>query len=77
MIDENAVRKYWNLQTRRHFFAKAGLGLGSAALASVMGESAIAGSAPTEKNAANGPGALPHYAPKAKRAIYLFISGAP
>lgn len=57
--------------TRRHFFGQAGLGLGSAALASLM-------SPPAHAAAANqGLPDLPHFAPKAKRAIYLFAAGAP
>ncbi len=56
------------LHTRRQFLGRAGLG--ATALASMMHEDALA--------AGNGvlPG-LPHFAPKAKRIIYLFQSGAP
>ena len=56
--------------TRRQFFAKGGLGLGSAALASLlpqMAESAV--KAPVSD--------FPDFAPKAKRVIYLFMSGGP
>ncbi len=53
------------LQTRRHFFGKAGLGL--AALGTLLGEEA--------RGAAGG--GLPHAPPKARRVIYLFQSGAP
>jgi hypothetical protein len=55
------------LLTRRHFFSAASRGLGAAALASLL-----AG----ESGAASLPG-LPHFAPKAKRIIYLFQHGAP
>jgi hypothetical protein len=59
--------------TRRHFFGSASLGIGTAALATLLhGQRAAA--------AANARGALtdfPHFAPKAKRVIYLFQSGAP
>lgn len=58
--------------TRRHFLGHAGLGLGSAALASMMGNTACAESKPH-----GGLPGLPHFAPKAKRAIYLFMAGAP
>lgn len=62
--------------TRRHFFAKGALGLGTAALASLMGEeTARAGSVPS--SGIGGLPSLPHFAPKAKRAIYLFMAGAP
>jgi hypothetical protein len=60
--------------TRRHFFGRGALGLGTAALASVLPQQAWA----TESAIATGglPG-LPHFAPKAKRAIYLLMNGGP
>ncbi|MEX1040892.1 MAG: DUF1501 domain-containing protein [Pirellulaceae bacterium] len=62
--------------TRRHFFAQGAMGLGTAALASLMGEeTALAGSVPS--SGIGGLPSLPHFAPKAKRAIYLFMAGAP
>ncbi len=61
---------------RRHFYAKASVGLGTVALGSLM----IPGLFSGRKGAqiAEGPilGA-PHFAPKAKRIIYLFQAGAP
>jgi uncharacterized protein (DUF1501 family) len=66
----NPIREAELIETRRHFFGRAATGLGAAALTSLMNPSAFA--APTT-------GALeaPHFAPKAKRVIYLFMSGAP
>lgn len=60
--------------TRRHFFGGASLGLGTAALASLLPDRAIADEATVETG---GLPSLPHFAPKAKRAIYLFMAGAP
>jgi hypothetical protein len=60
--------------TRRHFFGQAGLGLGTAALASLLPKQS--GADETKKRVGGLPG-LPHFAPKAKRAIYLFMAGAP
>jgi len=54
--------------TRRHFFSRSSTGLGIAALSSLLSRDAQA--------AAGLPG-LPHFAPKAKRVIYLFQHGAP
>src|SRR3954469_391371 len=54
--------------TRREFFTRAGLGLGTAALASLLADDA---------RAAGGLPGVPHFAPKAKRVIYLLQSGAP
>jgi hypothetical protein len=56
------------LLSRRQFFGRTASGLGATALASMM-----------ERDALGSGGSLPshHYAPKAKRAIWLFMSGAP
>ncbi len=57
--------------TRRHFFADCGVGLGKIALASLLTKSAARADAPVA-----GP-QPPHFAPKAKRVIFLFMAGAP
>ena len=65
------------LLTRRCFLGRTGTGVGAAALATLFGEDLLAqvpGGAPTP---AGGLAGLPHFAPKAKRVIYLFQSGAP
>ncbi|WP_397380270.1 DUF1501 domain-containing protein [Prosthecobacter sp.] len=49
--------------TRRQFFGRASAGIGTAALASLLGEGQSFAS--------------PHFAPKAKRVIYLFMHGGP
>src|SRR5437879_7483534 len=59
--------------TRRQFFRKTGTGLGVAALASLLGQRAFGVSAHGEKIANN----LWRIAPKAKRAIYISLIGAP
>jgi hypothetical protein len=68
------------LLTRRHFFGLASAGIGAAALATLLGEDLQAatgsGSAADASGRLGLPG-LPHFAPKAKRVIYLFQSGAP
>jgi hypothetical protein len=75
-VDELTIAQEMN---RRLFLRRSGLGLGSMALGSLLGPAALAGDAP-------GPGGpdddgalpgLPHFAPRAKRVIYLFQSGAP
>jgi len=62
--------------TRRHFFRRGALGLGTAALATLLPNSAAA-SPQSSQNATGGLPGLPHFAPKAKRAIYLFMNGGP
>jgi hypothetical protein len=68
------IREHVETLTRRHFFGRSALGLGSAALASLL-PSRAASAAPD--GAAGGLPGLPHFAPRAKRAIYLFMNGGP
>lgn len=62
--------------TRRHFFEECGIGVGKIALASLLGGGfqSLAAEASRENPLAPKP---PHYAPKAKRIIYLFMAGGP
>lgn len=62
------------LQARRHFLGRSATGIGAAALASLLGSDSSAASTSTEDVGVLG---QPHFAPKAKRIIYLFMSGAP
>jgi hypothetical protein len=55
--------------SRRHFLSFAGPGIGGAALASLLARDAQART--------GGLPGIPHFAPKAKRVIYLFQHGAP
>ena len=62
--------------TRRHFFGRTSTGLGAAALASLFssqGYAATEGANPKTGGLAS----LPHFAPKAKRVIFLHQSGGP
>src|SRR4051794_13219211 len=64
--------------TRRQFFGRTSVGLGAAALATLLGEDLFGAAPPagTSKPLGALPG-LPHFAPKAKRVIYLMQGGAP
>src|SRR5229473_7629326 len=64
------------LLTRRHFFGRGAAGIGVAALAGLLGDSLQAETTENAKLHGGLPG-LPHFAPKAKRVIYLFQSGGP
>ncbi|UUO04516.1 DUF1501 domain-containing protein [Blastopirellula sp. J2-11] len=68
----NPVQDYASLITRRHFFQSGASGIGAAALASMLPGAANGATATT-----GGLSDLPHFAPKAKRAIYLFMAGGP
>lgn len=62
-------REHDLLMTRRQLFGRAKLGLGTAAMAQLLGSQYASG--------ANRMVAGTHHAPKAKRVIYLFMSGGP
>jgi hypothetical protein len=62
--------------TRRHFFGLASTGIGTAALASLASSNAF-GAPPPDASANGGLPGLPHFAPKAKRVIFLHQSGGP
>jgi len=67
---------YFKLAQRRQFFASSGLSLGGLAYAMLSGSSATAAPSPAGQVHPPLPG-LPHFAPKAKRLIYLHMNGAP
>ncbi len=59
--------------TRRELFGLTGRGIGVAALASLLSPARVLGEIPTN----GGLPGLPHFAPRAKRVIFLFQVGAP
>jgi len=69
------------LLTRRQLFGRASTGIGVAALGSLLGDDLRANPKGPNDRAIDlrtgGLADLPHFAPKAKRIIYLFQSGAP
>lgn len=62
--------------TRRHFFSKCALGLGSVALASLLGEQKALGAEGVQLVNPLAPKS-PHFAPRAKNVIFLFMAGGP
>ncbi|MBI3191932.1 MAG: DUF1501 domain-containing protein, partial [Pedosphaera parvula] len=63
--------------TRRKFFQHCGTGMGALALASLLNEKLFAAeSKPATATAGSAP-LGPHFTPKAKNIIYLFMSGGP
>jgi hypothetical protein len=77
------LKQEWSaLQTRRHFLGRTGKVLGWAAMASLFGDRSRGDAYDADTKVKPGTGAgdhlkLPHFAPRAKRAIYLFMSGGP
>ncbi|MFT7536644.1 MAG: hypothetical protein ACI85K_002598 [Hyphomicrobiaceae bacterium] len=63
-----AFHEYNLLQSRRRFLQNSGMGLGVAALGSLVGQGSRAGQAVDP---------APHHPPRAKRVIFLFMAGAP
>lgn len=57
------------LVNRREALLKGGAGFGAVALAALLGESALAGTAPTTRAA--------HFRPRAKSVIFVFLEGGP
>jgi hypothetical protein len=72
----NPIDERVELLTRRHFFGRNAMGIGLAALGSLMPGSGVR-AADSAKPASGGLPGLPHFAPKAKRAIYLHMNGGP
>jgi Protein of unknown function (DUF1501) len=74
MVGEKVIRNEHAMAiNRQQFLRSAGGTLGLAALASLSGSA----SRPSSNAQAAQQSGMPHYAPKAKRIIYLFQSGAP
>src|SRR5438093_6622495 len=75
---QNEIRK---AITRRAFFGRTANGIGTLALASLLNKNLFAaeGGVAAQAKLMKSPGVInpPHFAPRAKRIIYLFQSGAP
>jgi hypothetical protein len=61
--------------TRRHFLGRAGVSIGTVALADLLNQDLFAQA--SDATATGGLAGLPHFAPKARRVIYLFQAGGP
>lgn len=76
------IREAELLMTRRQLFGKAAMGIGSAALSRLLMMGGLGGlvslaDASGGQHPQNGLPGFPNFAPKAKRVIYLFMSGGP
>ncbi len=78
------IHEYARQITRRHFFRECGVGLGKIALAGLLTDAFAARSSalgtPTQPRSPTADPLAPrqpHFAPKAKRVIHLFMAGAP
>ncbi|MFT5302294.1 MAG: hypothetical protein ACI87E_001166 [Mariniblastus sp.] len=71
-MNNDPTREYELLTTRRQLFGRTALGLGTAAMANLFGSSLTA-----DDNVSAEPANGLHHPAKAKRVIYLFMSGGP
>ena len=71
-MNGNPIREFELLATRRQLFGRAALGLGTAAMANLWQPQQV-----TARAAESGLGVGMHHPAKAKRVIYLFMSGGP
>ncbi|QOV90379.1 DUF1501 domain-containing protein [Humisphaera borealis] len=65
------------LPSRRKFLQHSGMGLGSLALATMLAETTRAATSPASPSVDALPARGPHFAPRAKAVIWLFMTGAP
>ncbi|MBM4067350.1 MAG: DUF1501 domain-containing protein [Planctomycetes bacterium] len=70
----NPILEHQLRLTRRQFFGRTSVGIGTAALATLLAEEQGRGAPGQGTGGLRG---LPHFAPKARRVIYLMQSGAP
>src|ERR1044071_5913930 len=75
-LQEEFRCEFARLITRRWFFRQCGVGLGSIALATLLGQEQTEGATTSKVTHPLAP-KKPHFKPKAKRVIYLFMGGAP
>ena len=69
----NPLLEQIQLKTRRHFLGNCGMGLGAGALSQMLSSSALALDAPKNPLLPR----KPHFNSKAKRVIYIHLTGSP
>ena len=73
-MSEHPIREHELNITRRHFFSRTSIGVGTAALATLLGTDMLGSRAGASQAPLEG---LTHHTPRATRVIYLFMSGGP
>lgn len=68
----NPLLEHLQLKTRRYFLQQGALGLGAVAMQSLLGPSPARATSDSDQ-----PSSQPHFAPRAKRIIYLHMTGSP
>src|SRR5688572_5958168 len=72
----NPISERQLLINRRQFFGRSAIGIGTAALASLLNRDLL-GATSDARSSSAGLAGFPNFAPKAKRVIYVMQSGAP
>lgn len=80
--NDYSMQEFLKAMTRRHFFRQAGFGISAAALSTLLNRYAMASDSRSLSQQGIVPAnplapRPPHFAPKAKSVIYLFMAGAP
>ncbi|RME92769.1 MAG: DUF1501 domain-containing protein [Verrucomicrobia bacterium] len=74
----NPIEEHVLKLTRRHFFGRLATGIGTTALAALLNPALFAADhRPRRLQRVGGLPELPHFQPRAKRVIYLFMAGGP
>src|SRR6185295_4506451 len=73
----NPAHEHLHVLSRRHFFKSTGLAVGRIALGGLMFPELLRAATKDTVRAHPGLPDMPHFAPKAKRLIYLFMNGGP
>jgi hypothetical protein len=76
-LNERIFQQFVSHETRRQFFARGLSAIGTAALASLLGESACAAQPSGERTGIGAALPVTHFAPKTKNIIYLHMVGGP
>jgi hypothetical protein len=76
-LDQQLELQNLKRATRRHFFGQCGVGIGAVALNMLLQQDGLAGRAVNVDPGSPLAPRPPHYAPKAKNVIFLFMAGAP
>ncbi len=72
------IEQHSRQQARRYFLGNSGYGVGALALASLLGHSGSASEGPNSEPLTDPLAPKPpHFSPKAKRCIFIFLEGAP
>ncbi len=76
-MPEHSPRRPFDLSSRRAFLKNAGLGCGSLALTSLLHDEGLLSTASAARPHELARSLAPHFAPKAKAVIWLFMPGSP